>query len=131
SLGLRARGKLAGQLALALFLALYGLAHPQLGPEELIPFSAHGLLLPPWAYVLLTTGTALGAANPVNLTDGRDGLAAGATAVASFSMVAIALLLGNPEAAVLAAAVGGACLGFSWYNAHPAQVFMGDTGSLA
>lgn len=131
SLGLRAREKLLGQLILAGVLAAYGLSDPQLGSQLRVPFSAHGWDVPGWLYVALTVAAVIGTANAVNLTDGLDGLAAGATAIASFSMAAIAWMVGNAEAALLAAAVGGACLGFSWYNAHPAQVFMGDTGSLA
>jgi phospho-N-acetylmuramoyl-pentapeptide-transferase len=69
--------------------------------------------------------------NAVNLTDGADGLAAGATAVSSLTLAAMALALGYPDVAVFAASVGGACLGFVWFNAHPAAVIMGDTGSLA
>src|SRR5690606_22329296 len=131
SLGLRAREKLLGQLILAGVLAAYGLSDPQLGSQLRVPFSAHGWDVPGWLYLALTVAAVIGTANAVNLTDGLDGLAAGATAIASFSMAAIAWMVGNAEAALLAAAVGGACLGFSWYNAHPAQVFMGDTGSLA
>lgn len=131
SLGLRAREKLLGQLLLAGVLAAYGLADPGLGPHLRVPFSTQGWDVPAWLYAALTVGAVIGTANAVNLTDGLDGLAAGATAIASFSMAAIAWMVGNGEAALLAAAVGGACLGFSWYNAHPAQVFMGDTGSLA
>lgn len=131
SLGLRARSKLAAQLVLALFVALYGLMDPGLSAELRVPFSAHGWTLPPWAFTLLTVGTVIGAANAVNLTDGLDGLAAGATAIAAFAMGVIAYAVGSLDGVVLAAALAGACLGFSWYNTHPAQVFMGDTGSLA
>lgn len=131
SLGLRAREKLAAQMALAGFIALYGLHDPLIGPSLRVPFSGDLWHLPPWAYVLLTAGAVVGTANAVNLTDGLDGLAAGAVAIAAFFFGAMAVMLGHREAAVLAAAMGGACLGFAWYNAHPAQVFMGDTGSLA
>lgn len=131
SLGLKARQKLAGQILFAAFFALFALTHNDLGSWIRLPFSADRLLLPSWLYVLLTMGAVMGAANAVNLTDGLDGLAAGASAIAASGLAAMAVMIGHVEAAVLAAAVAGACLGFSWYNAHPAQVFMGDTGSLA
>src|SRR5690606_37862426 len=79
----------------------------------------------------LAMATVIGAANAVNITDGLDGLAAGATAIASSCFAVIAWQMGRVEAAVFAAALAGACLGFSWFNSHPAQVIMGDTGSLA
>lgn len=131
SLGLKARQKLAGQALFAAFLALFALTHVDLGPWVRVPFSAETLFLPPWLYVLLTMGAVMGSANAVNLTDGLDGLAAGASAIAAAGLAVMAVMVGHAEAAVLASAVAGACLGFSWYNAHPAQVFMGDTGSLA
>jgi phospho-N-acetylmuramoyl-pentapeptide-transferase len=92
--------------------------------------------------MLVTTGSS----NAVNLTDGLDGLAAGLSAIAAFAFALFAYLLGRVDAtsylylfylpgagelAVFCAALMGACLGFLWFNAHPAQVFMGDTGSLA
>ena len=98
------------------------------------------------AFTLLTTLVITGATNAVNLTDGLDGLAAGTGAIAAFSFVILSLVVGDgelskmllyhhvPDAksmAVVSAAIGGACLGFLWFNAHPASVFMGDTGSLA
>ena len=88
----------------------------------------------------------MGASNGVNFTDGLDGLAIGTAAFVAVTFAAIAYLMGNvnfseylliryiPEAAeltVFMAALLGTCLGFLWFNAHPAQVFMGDTGSLA
>ena len=88
----------------------------------------------------------MGASNAVNLTDGLDGLAIGSIAVASTTYIILAYLTGNAEfssylqiphikeageLAVFLSAVGGACLGFLWYNSHPAEVFMGDVGSLS
>jgi phospho-N-acetylmuramoyl-pentapeptide-transferase len=87
-----------------------------------------------------------GVSNAVNLTDGLDGLAAGLTAiaVATFALFAYAIgnvrianylqifyLMGSGELTIFCAAIFGACIGFLWFNSHPAQVFMGDTGSLA
>lgn len=69
-------------------------------------------------------------ANAVNLTDGLDGLAAGTMAVTATAYAIIANRLDNGEMALFSGAVAGACLGFSWFNACPASVIMGDTGSL-
>lgn len=129
SLGLKARQKLVLQVVIALVVGWAAL--DQSGPFVRVPFVEGVWTVPAWLYMLLSVGTLVGAANAVNLTDGLDGLAAGATAVASLTMGVIAWTLGFPEAAIFAAAVGGACLGFAWFNAHPAQVIMGDTGALA
>jgi phospho-N-acetylmuramoyl-pentapeptide-transferase len=90
--------------------------------------------------------TIVGAANAVNLTDGLDGLAAGCSVFTIGALCVLSFLSNNPslaayyslpyvqssgEITVCLAALGGACLGFLWYNTYPAQVFMGDTGSLA
>lgn len=72
-----------------------------------------------------------GATNAVNLTDGLDGLAAGAGAISLLAYTAIAFLERQYDVAVICGAMVGAIIGFLWYNAHPADVFMGDTGSLA
>jgi phospho-N-acetylmuramoyl-pentapeptide-transferase len=95
----------------------------------------------PWVTFILT-----GYSNAVNLTDGLDGLSAGLVAIAVLTLGLFAYLIGRVdtsaylqlfylrgagELTVFCAAVVGACIGFLWFNAHPAQVFMGDTGSLA
>jgi phospho-N-acetylmuramoyl-pentapeptide-transferase len=72
-----------------------------------------------------------GTTNAVNLTDGLDGLAAGAGAIALLSYTAIAFLERQYDVAVICGAMVGAIVGFLWYNSHPADIFMGDTGSLA
>ncbi len=128
SLGLRAREKLVGQLGVALLTSLY--AQARVGTDLLIPFSAEILVLPPVLYVLFTVFVIVGTANAVNLTDGLDGLAAGSTAIAGTAFGLIAVFLGYPDLAIFAGALSGACLGFSWFNAPPAQIFMGDIGSL-
>ena len=94
---------------------------------------------------LLFLGAIIGASNAVNLTDGLDGLATGTVmfVASAFALIAfisnnldlsrylhILYIEGSGEIAIFLAAVAGGCLGFLWYNAHPAQVFMGDTGSL-
>lgn len=131
SLGLKARQKLIAQIVLSLLVTLYALnASPQ-APEILVPFSATPWMVPSALFVLISIVTIIGSANAVNITDGLDGLAAGSTAISAAVMSVITFGLGHSDAAVFAAALSGACLGFSWYNAHPAQVIMGDTGSLA
>jgi len=95
-----------------------------------VPFVRQGLnigwLYYPFAFLLIA-----GFSNAVNLTDGLDGLAAGTVAIAMFAYAGIAFLQGRNDLAALAACLTGACVGFLWYNSHPAAVFMGDTGSLA
>ena len=71
-----------------------------------------------------------GMSNAVNLTDGLDGLAAGTVTIVTLAYGAIAFRQNSLETALLAAAVAGACIGFLWYNSYPADIFMGDTGSL-
>lgn len=131
SLGLRARSKLAAQLVIAAWIALYALNTPGLGPEVIVPFTGDAWELSPLLFFLLCVVAVAGTANAANFTDGLDGLAAGTSAIACIIYTVIALRAGQPDAAVFAAAVAGACLGFAWFNAHPAQVFMGDTGALA
>ncbi|MCR4425745.1 MAG: phospho-N-acetylmuramoyl-pentapeptide-transferase [Firmicutes bacterium] len=131
SLGLRARQKLLFQLLLGAILGVYAYLEPSLGPTVAVPFTGGirldlGFWYIPFAAIVVT-----GASNGVNLTDGLDGLAAGASAVAAFAYSVIASSLGSWEMCAFAGALGGACLGFVWWNVYPAQVFMGDTGSLA
>jgi phospho-N-acetylmuramoyl-pentapeptide-transferase len=85
----------------------------------------------PWLYVVFTFLLLAGMSNAVNLTDGLDGLAAGTVFVVMLCMAAVAYLCDDLALAVFAGSVAGACVGFLWYNCHPAQIFMGDTGSLA
>jgi phospho-N-acetylmuramoyl-pentapeptide-transferase len=130
SLGLRARHKLLGEIILGLIVSLNALSSPELGPAILVPFSSQVMVLPSWMFVFMATGAIVGSANAVNFTDGLDGLAAGTTAVAAVAYTLLCIGLGEWELAAFAAAIAGACLGFTWFNAYPAQVIMGDTGSL-
>ncbi len=131
-LGLKARTKLFWQLLFGLALAYAVAVTPGLGPDLAVPGRAGLLRLPVWAYTLFGGVVIMaGTANAVNLTDGLDGLAAGAVALAAVAYALLALGRGAVDLAVFAGAVAGACLGFIWFNAPPAQVFMGDTGSLA
>ena len=98
-----------------------------------------------WLFVALSVVVIAGSSNAVNLTDGMDGLATGIMAIVGFAFVLLCLIAGHEadakrlllpyiplsaELAVVAGAITGACLGFLWFNCSPAQVFMGDTGSL-
>jgi phospho-N-acetylmuramoyl-pentapeptide-transferase len=85
----------------------------------------------PWLYLLFVFLLMAGMSNAVNLTDGLDGLAGGTIMISMVVMAAIAYRTDQLNTALFAAAVAGACIGFLWFNAHPAEIFMGDTGSLA
>jgi phospho-N-acetylmuramoyl-pentapeptide-transferase len=110
-----------------------------------IPFYKQGIVLSTAAFALITVIVITGTSNAVNLTDGMDGLASGCMVVTAFAFMVLAYIVGSAdvaqyllffhihgtaELAVLCGGVVGACLGFLWYNAYPAQVFMGDTGAL-
>jgi phospho-N-acetylmuramoyl-pentapeptide-transferase len=136
NLGLRAREKLLGQFIVAIAFAVwYYRADPTRAAWDAPLFTAPRLLLSVW-YVFLMVGLS----NAVNLTDGLDGLAAGVTlpswvalgVIGAFSPVVTGLGAATDYGLVVfCAAFAGATIGYLWYNAHPAQVFMGDTGSLA
>jgi phospho-N-acetylmuramoyl-pentapeptide-transferase len=148
--GLVGRYKIMGQLAFGVGLALLLLARP-ISPFPTtwtsVPFfSDHFAVF--WAptYVIFVAIVVVGCSNAVNLTDGLDGLAAGLTAIAAATFAVFAYLMGRVdtteylglfylpgagEMAIFAVALAGGAIGFLWFNAHPAEVFMGDTGSLA
>ena len=156
--GLVERYKLLGQLTAGLAIGWYIIQHP-LAPTSVLPaastalpfFKSHyvyfisigGFAI---TYLFFTTFILVGTTNAVNITDGLDGLCAGLSAVAfsTFGVFAYAIgrydwsryigLFHQPgagELAVFCFALVGALIGFLWFNAHPAEVFMGDTGSLA
>ena len=153
SRGLVARWKLAGQCSFGLLLGLF-LAFNPVVPSETIPATATTLPFfkylvvnfAPWLFVVFVTVVITGSSNAVNLTDGLDGLATGLAGIAAAAFAVFAYLFGRVdvttylnvfylpgagELAVFCAALMGATVGFLWFNAHPAEVFMGDTGSLA
>ena len=137
SLGLRAREKLLGQVALALALAFLVTSVLGRGTELAVPFSGLfypgglSLVLPGWIFIVFTVLMVVGMANAVNLTDGLDGLAGGVSLLVAAGLMLVALAAGNDGVALAMASLTGGCLGFLYYNRHPARVFMGDTGSLA
>lgn len=151
SQGLVARWKLAGQISFGVALAIALLAWP-LAPDlppastQLPLFKYILIVLPAPLYAVFVTFVVTGSSNAVNLTDGLDGLATGLTAIAAGAFVVFAYLFGRFDAshylgvyflpgagelAIFCGSLAGASLGFLWFNAHPAQVFMGDTGALA
>jgi phospho-N-acetylmuramoyl-pentapeptide-transferase len=134
--GLRARYK-ALFLSLAVVVAdVMALRYVGVTQNVIIPGFDRHLVLGPGVigvalFSFLMLMVVLGATNAVNLTDGLDGLAAGAGAIALLSYTAIAFLERQYDLAIICGAMVGAIIGFLWFNSHPAQVFMGDTGSLA
>lgn len=149
SKGLRGRWKLLVQVAVAAGAFLLLAQHaPGLYRNLYLPFRSEPLVAAlPWVLAVGFFALVLaGSSNAVNLTDGVDGLAVGAMVPALIALGVIAYCTGHfeiarylrlepiagaGEIAVVAAAAVGACLAFLWHNAHPATVFMGDTGSLA
>ncbi|MSR07541.1 MAG: phospho-N-acetylmuramoyl-pentapeptide-transferase [Gemmatimonadetes bacterium] len=149
--GLVARYKLIGQVTFGLALGIYLVLHPLATnlPTTAItlPFFKYAMIvLPPVIYVAFVAFVTTAFGNAVNLTDGLDGLATGLTIIAAGAFTIFAYLFGRVDAAqyllvpylrgagelsVFCAALMGAGVGFLWFNAHPAQVFMGDTGSIA
>jgi phospho-N-acetylmuramoyl-pentapeptide-transferase len=134
-------------IAVAVGITLVVLARRGLYTTRLIfPFFKQLIPDPGWAYVLFTVVVLVGASNAVNLTDGLDGLAISTFAIAAAAYTALAYVIGNrvladylllvhfprqAELTVFCGSLVGASLGFLWYNCYPAEIFMGDVGSLA
>lgn len=150
SKGISSRLKFGLQCVLAGIFTLFFLTNPELSTiaqKLYIPFFKDPLIFSlGWFTFIFYLLVIVGTSNAVNLTDGLDGLATGCSATVAAAYAALAYLAGNTKAAaylqipyvvysdelaVVCAALLGACLGFLWWNAHPARVFMGDTGSLA
>jgi len=150
--GLVARYKLVGQVTIGLAVGWYLWRHP-LSPDPLgvstgLPFLKNYRVVfgSAAAYLLFTTFILTGTSNAANITDGLDGLCAGLMAIAVSTFAIFAYVIGRIDASrylelfymdgageltVFCLAIVGALIGFLWYNAYPAQVFMGDTGALA
>ena len=130
NLGLKAKQKLLGQFIIALIVTYIGINYTGLTQDVWIPFLGKSYDIG-WFYYVLVIGVLIGTTNAVNLTDGLDGLASGAMAVASLGFVAVCLHFNKTDLAIYSFACFGACVAFLKFNYHPAKVFMGDTGSLA
>jgi phospho-N-acetylmuramoyl-pentapeptide-transferase len=153
SRGLVAKYKLVGQVTFGLVLALVLYYKPVVEPSIIpvtgttLPFFKYLVVVfTPVIFVAFVTTVITGSTNAVNLTDGLDGLATGLTAIAAAAFAFFAYVFGRVDATnylnlfylpgsgeltIFLTALMGGSLGFLWFNAHPAQVFMGDTGSLA
>jgi phospho-N-acetylmuramoyl-pentapeptide-transferase len=152
--GLVERYKLAGQVTVGIALGLYLWLHPISylpGASTTLPFFKYVIVVPAlagvaWTYVLFTTFILTGTSNAVNIADGLDGLCAGLAAIAFATFAIFSYIMGRVDASrylgifylegageltIFCLALVGALIGFLWYNTHPAEVFMGDTGSLA
>ena len=141
SLGLTPKMKLIGQFLIATAFGLAAVNIVGIEPTVDIPFvwtfdlgvltTTIGGVEIPWLYIVYVDILLVGLCNAVNLTDGLDGLAAGSVMIVMVVMAAIGFRSNLLEPALFAAAIAGACVGFLWFNSFPADIFMGDTGSLA
>ena len=146
SKGLSVRSKLLCQALIALLAGFLVYASPDFSTQITIPFFKNVSPDFGWGYIIFAAFVIVGASNAVNLTDGLDGLAIGPVIIAAttymiFAYVAghvkisnylqINYVSGSGELAIFCGAIAGAGLGFLWFNAYPAQIFMGDVGSLS
>jgi len=142
----RARLSFEAVIALLACFAIASIGRPPFGTSLVFPFFKELVIDLGWFFLLFGAFVIIGAANAVNLTDGLDGLAIGPVIIASGTFVVFSWVIGNAvwtdylqlnyvagtgELTVLCGAVIGAGIGFLWFNAPPASIFMGDTGSLA
>jgi phospho-N-acetylmuramoyl-pentapeptide-transferase len=145
SLGLRPLAKLFWQGTVSVIFGLLVVNWGQLPTWVAVPLTTYKLdlgrlssvftiggvtVVVPWIYLAFVGVMIVAMSNAVNLTDGLDGLAAGTVAIVTLVFAAIAFRQNTLQSALLAASVAGACIGFLWYNSYPADIFMGDTGSL-
>jgi phospho-N-acetylmuramoyl-pentapeptide-transferase len=146
SKGVSGKTRLIAEIIIALFVSMILYMKPGFNSQITIPFFKTVLPNLGWGYVLLSTFIIVGAANAVNLTDGLDGLAIGPVVICFVTYLLFAYFAGNVkiasylqvahvsgagELAVFCGAIVGAGLGFLWFNAYPAEIFMGDVGSLS
>ncbi len=146
SRGVSGKKRLLMEIAIALFVGGVLYFKPGFNTQITIPFFKTVLPDIGWGYIVLCVFIIVGAANAVNLTDGLDGLAAGPAIICFATYVFFAYFAGNIKVAqylqipytpgvgeltVFCGALVGATLGFLWFNAHPAEIFMGDVGSLS
>ncbi|WAM31115.1 phospho-N-acetylmuramoyl-pentapeptide-transferase [Caldicellulosiruptor naganoensis] len=127
SLGLRAREKLVLQFLISITFLYF--VQKYLGTDVYIPILNRYVDLE-WAYIPIMSILMVFTVNAVNLTDGLDGLASGVTLIVGLFLAIISIFSKKHDMAIFSGSVVGSCMGFLRYNAHPAMVFMGDTGSL-
>lgn len=124
---LKATLKLLVQIISAIVVVAHGV---KISAISVPTFIVEGGILPlKWFSIPITIIWIVGVTNAVNLIDGLDGLAVGISSIATFSLFFIAILAGEPNVAIISAALAGSCIGFLPYNFNPAKIFMGDTGS--
>jgi phospho-N-acetylmuramoyl-pentapeptide-transferase len=143
--GLTARGKIILQIIFAVLAGILVCVRPDFDTRITVPFFKNFSPDLGWGYVIFSMVVIVGTSNAVNLTDGLDGLAIGPVIIAAVTYMIFAYVsghvkfanylqinyvAGSGEAAVFCGALAGAGLGFLWFNAYPAQIFMGDVGSL-
>lgn len=145
SLGLKARSKLAWQLGISIVIGLLAINYAHVSTSVIVPLSRVQISLDTLSFVVPVGGVRVivpplylallfiivaGFSNSVNLTDGLDGLAAGTVMIIMLAYAGIAFRQNRLDVALFCAGVAGSCVGFLWYNSFPADIFMGDTGSL-
>jgi len=132
NMGLSSRSKFLLQLAAALVFILLMRQIGFVRPHLFVPFTHKTVYMPEWLYFVFAAFVIVGTVNAVNITDGIDGLASGTSIPVFLFFVAISIAWGRryQELGIFASAMVGGLLGFLLYNFHPAQCFMGDTGSL-
>jgi phospho-N-acetylmuramoyl-pentapeptide-transferase len=144
--GVSAKAKLLWQFSTALLVSVYMFKNGIISTDLYVPFLKESIADLGWLYIPFACLVIVGSSNAVNLTDGLDGLVTGPVITSSATLGALAYLAGHSELAghllipyiegsgelaVLASAIAGASVGFLWYNSYPAQIFMGDVGSLS
>ena len=144
--GLNKRTKLLWEILLGCFIGSFVYFNPDTSTKLDIPFFKHALIDMGWFYIPFVALIIIGTSNAVNLTDGLDGLAIGCVLIVSLTLAILCYLTGHVkfssylfipyvagagELTVFCAAIIGASLGFLWFNCYPANIFMGDTGSLS
>ena len=129
NLGLTSKQKFTAQLIVSVLVTVFAIYSGIIDNELIIPFIKIPVNLG-WFTPILIVFVQLAVVNSVNLTDGLDGLASSVTLVVSAFLTVCAIKMGNTEVTLFMGAVSAACLGFLFFNANPARIFMGDTGSL-
>ena len=126
TVGIKARYRIGAEMVVALGFAWFIAGGVEMGGSTLLGFAGW----PVAARMILGALVVVASANAVNLSDGLDGLAAGLVSICALGLAVICWTIGAMPLAVLSVLVAGAAAGFLWFNAHPAQIFMGDVGSL-